>query len=246
MSPIDLENNMYLAWDLLKHSSESLSQQDELRVEIVTMISALEPSQIPDEPAATAIVQILEWLTPSADQPLTIPGLNEAHLEELVMHLRNYVDHGRLDLIRSTIIPSDEMLDIPVTNPLPTKLDLSIVEVEEMLQTKTDVASPGTPPLKPQAQDAIGLVNISPSTILRSPLVTGLTKTYLNNDFRQLRQTPTSKQNTSRLPSMHVDDFELNVAALSPVLRPVTETPLPVKPAMSTDVFHSLAPAFDQ
>jgi hypothetical protein len=205
LSPIDLENNLYLAWDLLKHSSEGLGRPDELRLEIAAMISALEPSQIPDEPAATAVVQILEWLTTYADQSLTIPGLNEAHLEELFMHMRDYVDHDRLDLIRSAITPSEEMLDIPATNPLPTNLDYSIAEIEDMVQVKSDIASPGTPPLKPQGQDVIGLVNISPSTILRSPLVTGLTKTYLKNDFRQLRQTPTAKQNTSRLPSMHVD-----------------------------------------
>jgi hypothetical protein len=41
--------------------------------------------------------------------------------------------------------------------------------------------------------------------LLRSPAVTGLTKTYTANDFRVLRQTPSARQNTSRLPSTHVD-----------------------------------------
>ena len=50
------------------------------------------------------------------------------------------------------------------------------------------------------------MVTVSPPTaLLRSPAVTGLTKTYSANDFRALRQTPSARQNTSRLPSTHVD-----------------------------------------
>jgi len=58
----------------------------------------------------------------------------------------------------------------------------------------------------PHARGVLSMVTVSPPTaLLRSPAVTGLTKTYSANDFRVLRQTPSARQNTSRLPSTHVD-----------------------------------------
>ncbi|KAH7105311.1 hypothetical protein BKA62DRAFT_766688 [Auriculariales sp. MPI-PUGE-AT-0066] len=79
-------------------------------------------------------------------------------------------------------------------------------------------SAPGTPPPR-QATSLLELATVSPPTsLLRSPRVafTGLTKTYLNNDFRQLRTLPSGRINTSRLPSQHVDDFE-NASASSQV-----------------------------
>ncbi|KAI6146088.1 hypothetical protein BKA82DRAFT_4330346 [Pisolithus tinctorius] len=65
----------------------------------------------------------------------------------------------------------------------------------------------------------LGLVALSPPTaLLRSPAISGLTKMYTKNDFRELRQTPLARQNTSRLPSMHVDEFELGTS--SPIIEP--------------------------
>jgi len=62
------------------------------------------------------------------------------------------------------------------------------------------------PTTPPHARGVLGMVTVSPPTALfRSPAVTGLTKTYAANDFRALRQTPSARQNTSRLPSTHVD-----------------------------------------
>jgi len=56
------------------------------------------------------------------------------------------------------------------------------------------------------ARGVLNMVTVSPPTaLLRSPAVTGLTRTYMANDFRALRQTPSARQNTSRLPSTHVD-----------------------------------------
>lgn len=65
---------------------------------------------------------------------------------------------------------------------------------------------PQRPTTPPHARGVLGMVTVSPPTALfRSPAVTGLTKTYTANDFRALRQTPSARQNTSRLPSTHVD-----------------------------------------
>jgi len=155
-------------------------------------------------------------------------------------------------LLQSKVAPSfQHPADFINLTRLPSPLSYSFSEVHDIIHQAADAAPPpGTPPPKPQAQDAvIGMANISPSTILRSPLVTGLTKTYLKNDFRQLRQSNQARQNTSRLPSMHVDDFE--GAVTSPVLGTVQMPPmtgensLPPKPvATPADVYRNLGPAF--
>ncbi|KAI0751135.1 hypothetical protein C8Q80DRAFT_554820 [Daedaleopsis nitida] len=88
------------------------------------------------------------------------------------------------------------------TTALSDTVELSIHDIEALLRQHTP--APSTPPRRVLTQDVFGLVTISPPTLLRSPAVTGLTKMYLNNDFRQLR-TSAARANTSRLPSMHVD-----------------------------------------
>jgi len=75
------------------------------------------------------------------------------------------------------------------------------------------------------ARNVLNMVTVSPPTaLLRSPAVTGLTRTYTANDFRALRQTPSARQNTSRLPSTHVDEFQMATSS-SPVMMPM---PIPV------------------
>jgi hypothetical protein len=72
--------------------------------------------------------------------------------------------------------------------------------------TPSGAARPHRATTPPHARGVLSMVTVSPPTaLLRSPAVTGLTKTYTANDFRALRQTPSSRQNTSRLPSTHVD-----------------------------------------
>ncbi|KAL4077365.1 hypothetical protein J3A83DRAFT_4212922, partial [Scleroderma citrinum] len=54
--------------------------------------------------------------------------------------------------------------------------------------------------------------------LLQSSAVFRLAKTYTKNDFKGLCQTPSARQNTNRLPSMHVDEFELSTSS------PITES----------------------
>lgn len=108
----------------------------------------------------------------------------------------------RWNALKDRVLVQDTILSTPIV-PLPNSVELPLQDVEELLRYSIPV--PSTPPRRALNQDALGLVTISPPGILRSPASTGLTKTYSNNDFRQLRQTPSARQNTSRLPSMHVD-----------------------------------------
>ncbi|KZT71498.1 hypothetical protein DAEQUDRAFT_665661 [Daedalea quercina L-15889] len=109
---------------------------------------------------------------------------------------------SRWDALKDKVTVQDIILPNPMI-PLPDSVELPLQDVEELLQPHIPV--PSTPPRRALNQDVLGMVTISPPAIIRSPASTGLTKTYNNNDFRQLRQTPSARQNTSRLPSMHVD-----------------------------------------
>jgi hypothetical protein len=105
---------------------------------------------------------------------------------------------------------------------LPSTLTLPVYDLISLLQPPAPLPSTPPPKRKSPSQDVLGLVAISPPTaVLRSPAVTGLTKTYTRNDFRELRQLPSARQNTSRLPSMHVDDFLQAEMSSSPLAQPV-------------------------
>ena len=95
---------------------------------------------------------------------------------------------------------------IPKLIPSDYQIDFSLQKWEELLSPL--VLVPTTPKRRSPAQTAemVGMITVSPpNALLRSPEVQGLTKVYANNDFRQLRQLSSRRQNTSRLPSMHVD-----------------------------------------
>jgi len=88
-----------------------------------------------------------------------------------------------------------------------TGMDLPLHNILNLLSSEPSQGSPSTPK-GTKTPDIFGVVISPPTAILRSPAATGLTKTYVNNDFRQLRQVPSTRLNTSRLPSTHVDEFE--------------------------------------
>ncbi|PCH40888.1 hypothetical protein WOLCODRAFT_131584 [Wolfiporia cocos MD-104 SS10] len=153
----------------------------------------------------------------------------------------------RFDSLKARMSVSE---DFPLANPpipLPDSVKLTMHDVEELLRSA--MPPPSTPPRKALNQDVLGLVTLSPPSLIRSPASTGLTKTYNNNDFRQLRQTISARQNTSRLPSMHVDDFE---SASSPTVVPVPmpmQIPMPLSLTatmpFTADGYQPLAPPFN-
>lgn len=124
----------------------------------------------------------------------------------------------------------------PTISFLPSTLTLPLYDLISLLQPPASLPSTPPPKRKSPSQDVLGLVAISPPTaVLRSPAVTGLTKTYTRNDFRELRQLPSARQNTSRLPSMHVDEF-LQVEMSSPPL---------VQPVVPSGDMLNLSPSFN-
>ena len=140
---------------------------------------------------------------------VSIETLHQAALDDIIGWLSSSgTPTDALDSIKSKLICSGS--SDTAYNALPAMdaetLTLPLADWESLLSPPPPV--PSTPKRRSPAQSAevLGLVTISPpNALLRSPEVKGLTKTYANNDFRQLRQSSATRQNTSRQPSMHVD-----------------------------------------
>ncbi|KAG1719166.1 hypothetical protein EDB19DRAFT_1837022, partial [Suillus lakei] len=72
----------------------------------------------------------------------------------------------------------------PTISLLPSTLTFPLYDLISLLQPPAPLPSTPPPKRKSPSQDVLGLVAISPPTaVLRSPAVTGLTKTYTRNDF---------------------------------------------------------------
>ncbi|EJD01547.1 uncharacterized protein FOMMEDRAFT_90409 [Fomitiporia mediterranea MF3/22] len=94
----------------------------------------------------------------------------------------------------------------PLYIPTTYTPSLSIENWETLLSPPLPIPSTPTRRSPLHSAEMLGMITVSPpNALLRSPEVKGLTKTYSNNDFRSLRQQSSARQNTSRLPSRHVD-----------------------------------------
>ncbi|KAH7909400.1 hypothetical protein BJ138DRAFT_1198858 [Hygrophoropsis aurantiaca] len=159
-----------------------------------------------DDRAATSIASALEWLAGIHHaEPIELPGISTDAWEELCDSLIRLTAPDRtsnLQVITAKFTPTSVIPALTLT--IPDSLTLPVQTLKTLLQPP--LAVPSTPKRKSPSQDVLGFVALSPPTALfRSPAVSGLTKTYTRNDFRELRQLPSARQNTSRLPSMHVD-----------------------------------------
>jgi len=200
--------------DLLEHGLDALSDQAALREfggALESILVAIRSSSALPTGLANAILQTLARV--SEQNSSTIPGLAASSLRELTQWvgdtLENEEKQSQVEDVRAKLSTSEQNLPPLTIFSGGTAVQLSLGVWQDMLSPSTPV--PSTPKRKSPAQSAelAGIVTVSPpNALLRSPEVRGLTKTYANNDFRQLRQLSAARQNTSRLPSMHVDDFE--------------------------------------
>jgi hypothetical protein len=182
----------------------------QLRMEMGHAIAALLPSSSPPEPMseghAEAILLTLEWLSEQTDSSLA--GITFDQLSNIccdqITHALPTSRTGKLIAVLSRI-STHSCLPLSSSASLPSTLSLSVDSIADLVRPSIPIPST---PKRATPEEVFNLVTISPPTaLLRSPgVITGLTRTYFNNDFRQLRTTPgTTRQNTSRLPSMHVD-----------------------------------------
>ncbi|KAG8218982.1 hypothetical protein J3R82DRAFT_4725 [Butyriboletus roseoflavus] len=199
-----------------------------------------------------SVVRALDWLRDKLPGPSDLPGLSWDKWDKLCEVFQNGVlpdMYPALKAIKGKLTPLPDS-SIPTTlipDARVRPLALSINALEEVLQPPAPV--PCTPTRKYRSlppgrdRDVLGLVALSPPTaLLRSPAISGLSKTYTKNDFRELRQTPSARQNTSRMPSLHVDEFELGGVTLSPLVQPQSIS-VPIDPnAMGVQPFGLGAP----
>jgi hypothetical protein len=217
---------------ILRGLPEGSITADRMGLEIGRIFSTLARSESDLEgmnlDTANTLLSIVEWFS-ERHTTTHIHGITATTFAMLCDHIKQVlppIQQTELETIRTRITFDDEDYFNPGVVNLVERIALSIQDVQGLLHPPTP--TPSTP--KRTTPEVLGLVPISsPTALLRSPAATGLTKTYLNNDFRQLRQLPSARQNTSRLPSMHVDDFEA-----SPVL---VSAPMP-------EVFPNLSPKF--
>ncbi|KAI1796048.1 hypothetical protein LXA43DRAFT_1160446 [Ganoderma leucocontextum] len=158
--------------------------------------------------AADSLVSLLEWTAKTASAITRMGNLRTLSFDQYSKFQdrlkatlsADWVE--RLDVASNVLVfGSGDGVPPPPTS-LSDTVEFSIHDFEDILRQHTP--TPSTPPRRVLNQDVFGLINVSPPTLLRSPAATGLTKMYMNNDFRQLRQS-SARANTSRLPSMHVD-----------------------------------------
>ncbi|KDR84049.1 hypothetical protein GALMADRAFT_236653 [Galerina marginata CBS 339.88] len=188
--------------------SSSISPE-RLRDEVGRMISAYaDHASSMKTDNADMMLQILEWLASQEDSKLTtLVGISTEAFHYLCTTLAATLPIARQAALSSTkgklSIDEDELFP-PSTTELPDALTMPLRSVENLLAPRT-LEPPSTPKRGNKTPDILGVVISPPAAILRSPAATGLTKTYQNNDFRQLRQVQSTRLNTSRMPSTHVD-----------------------------------------
>ncbi|KAJ7126453.1 hypothetical protein C8R43DRAFT_1211992 [Mycena crocata] len=174
-----------------------------LRLEIGQTLSVIAHTELPSKMAQT-VLSILAWLVKQGSGNLsTLCGISSSSLSQLYTKLYENLPPSSiatLDSIKTSIQLDDDDVMLPASVELPSRLEMSLQDLEGLLHPLA--SPPSTPKGTSNTPDILGVIT-SPTGLLRSPAATGLTKTYANNDFRLLRQTPSARLNTSRLPSMH-------------------------------------------
>ena len=222
-----LSESMEIILGMLKEQTSTSYISDPLRFELARLLSSLaDLHSIIDATLAGEILAILEWLTKEGfddeNRATLLYGLTQEAFSQLCNAMESSLlldpahEHQskRLASIRDKITVKDspeEADNVPPFVELPETLQMSLRDVEDLLERRSHGAeqeseAKDTTPSTPKGvktPDLLGVVISPPTAILRSPAATGLTKTYVANDFRQLRQVPSSRLNTSRLPSMH-------------------------------------------
>jgi hypothetical protein len=177
---------------------------EDLRLELGQTFSAFSQREL-DSETAEHLLSIFEWLAQQENKKfMSLPAITSSALTKLCEVMSNTLPVDKastLSTLRSKFTIDEDEFFTPEPIDLVETLDLSIQNLEDLL--RKHVPSPSTPKGN-KTPDILGVIISPPTAILRSPATTGLTKTYTNNDFRQLRQVPSANQNMSRFPACMV------------------------------------------
>lgn len=192
--------------DLLRDLPVTAIFIEPLRTEVGRTLSAYSDhaSTITKRDADT-LLQILQWLTLQEDVKFkTLAGLSFEGFNYLCITLSSMLPPARqkhLTFVKEQLSVDEDQI-FPLSKiELADDIVLSLASVKGLLSPKP--CEPSTPKSGNKTPDILGVVISPPTALLRSPAATGLTKTYANNDFRQLRASSSTRLNTSRLPSTH-------------------------------------------
>lgn len=160
-----------------------------------------------DKDTADVLIQTLQWcLEQELSSYRTLRCLKIADFHSLCDSLlaSSAENETAISEIRTKFsLDEDEDFSTPPTE-LPTeRLQLPVNVLQDLLKPPQELEHPSTPRAGNKTPDILGTIISPPTAVLRSPAATGLTKKYTNDDFRALRQVPSARLNTSRLPSMH-------------------------------------------
>ncbi|KAG8834059.1 hypothetical protein FRC17_009622 [Serendipita sp. 399] len=226
--------------DILKgRSGLNRGEMDNLIAEMGSTLRSASGRQSISQEDAHVIIEWLEWLS-STKKNIFIPTLTYDAFQTLRTIVEKVLDvpNSNLEAIGTELLfADDELMDDGVDGiTLIMQLAMSPNQISSLLTMQDQ---PRTPP-RLVTHPALGLVTTSPPSINRSPISATLNKTYLNNDFRQLRATGVHT-NTTRPPSVHVDEF---VTAGSPLGSQSVTSQVSTQnsPAMPQVTFNSFIP----
>ncbi|KAG7447529.1 uncharacterized protein BT62DRAFT_892072 [Guyanagaster necrorhizus] len=204
----DTPKQWSLSLEILKSLPSVAMYAGPLRQELGQSILALASTEVLSVDVVESLIATLEWMLLQEDKSFTILlGITPDEFWSLHERVVEKSPADKVEFLaglRSQITFDEDEVIVPPSIDLDINVELSIPEIRALFQS-TIVEEPPSTPKGTNVQDMLGLVISPPNAVLHSPLATTLTKTYANNDFRELRQVPSARQNTSRLPSTHVD-----------------------------------------
>lgn len=160
-----------------------------------------------DKEVADVLIKVLQWCQEQEDLAFhTLRGMKPMDFESLCDSLiaaNSDKEESISDLRAKVPVDGDDIFSTPPVELSSERLQLPLEALQYILEPRQELERPSTPAAGTKTPDILGTIMSPPTAVLRSPAATGLTKKYMNDDFRQLRQVPSARLNTSRLPSMH-------------------------------------------
>jgi hypothetical protein len=199
------DNTLDFVPEILTSLPSSEINPEYLRVEIGHLLHFYsDHAPLMNLEAAERLLRVMEWLASQEDIKLTtLTGVSVGSFDYLCTNLSSLLPLAQQDVLSSVrprlSVDDDDLL--PASSiELSESITLPLESINNLLSTQPQ--EPSTPK-GTKTPDVLGVIISPPTAILRSPAATGLTKTYTNNDFRQLRQIASTRLNASRLPSKH-------------------------------------------
>ncbi|KAF8528781.1 hypothetical protein BU17DRAFT_79936 [Hysterangium stoloniferum] len=223
------------AASVLEASGQSLdSEAQKIADECSPILEQLVSNDFPSRGQSHATVfqaasVCLRWLA-SHSERLTLNGISEEAFKTVILRIASLIpeEASLMTLTQSRFDFSEEILMPSAISESYKPLTISFGRLTELLTSR-----PKTPPTpKLSGESIFKMATTSPiAALVGHSRMSTLTKTYQQNEFREL----SARQNTSRRPSVHVDDFQqelIATAAETSVVQPMPSTSIQLLPPL--------------